>query len=313
MKNPPTIPNLLNIVLLLCSSLGAIVLLKLTSYSTSWPLTLLFVLLFSFVNNTNFSLLHESVHGLLNNNKRINTILGIYLSAFFPTGYHLQKYAHLSHHMNNRTCHEQFDYIREGDNKFVRYFQWYGILTGLYWLLPPISSLLYLFFSNRLKKIAISQRYANIANNTGATAMIKMIEKAPIKLLRLEIIYSIAFQFFILYFLDINFSSWLLCYGAFGINWSSLQYADHAWSELDTVNGAWNLRVHPFIRWCFLNYHCHHAHHKYTQVSWLYLPKFMDKNLPRPSFWKIYCLMWFGPKLMSEHKNMHNKILSTCC
>lgn len=307
------IPNTLNLFVILCSTTAALCLLKLADQSQYWFLTILYAILFSFVNNTIFGLLHESVHGQLNSHRKLNTALGIILSGFFPTGYHLQKYAHLSHHIHNRSYHEQFDYIRKGDNKYIRYIQWYGILTGLYWLLPPVSALLYLFFPNMIKKIATSKRYAGFSERTGATAMMKMIEKAPITLMRLEILYTILFQLSIFYLFDIQFISWLICYAAFAINWSSLQYADHAWSKLDATHGAWNLKVNIVFRWFFLNYHYHHAHHRNPNASWIYLPKLAANNEPKPSFWKIYWQMWAGPKPIEEHEKMYQKVLKYFC
>ena len=32
------------------------------------------------------------------------------------------------------------------------------------------------------------------------------------------------------------------------MNWSALQYADHAWSPLDVRDGAWDLRINPLVR-----------------------------------------------------------------
>lgn len=308
-----SIPNTINISIVLASTFAAIGLLKLTDQSHHWYLTLIYAILFSFINNTIFALLHESVHGQLNSHAKINTLLGIYLSAFFPTGYHLQKYAHLSHHVHNRSYHEQFDYIRKGDNQFIRYLQWYGILTGLYWLLPPASAVLYLCCPNLIKNIATSKRYTGFSDRTGATAMMNMIEKAPAIRMRLEILYTIGFQLFILHFLDIQLKSWLICYAAFAINWSSLQYADHAWSKLDATHGAWNLKVNVLFRWFFLNYHYHHAHHRNPNAPWIYLPKLAENSVPKPSFWKIYRQMWLGPKPIEQHEQMHQKVLKNFC
>ena len=67
-----------------------------------------------------------------------------------------------------------------------------------------------------------------------------------------------------------------VCYAAFAINWSSLQYTDHAFSKLDVRDGAWNLRVNPSTRLLFLNYHHHLAHHRHPQVPWIHLGRFVD-------------------------------------
>ena len=94
--------------------------------------------------------------------------------------------------------------------------------------------------------------------------------------------------------------SFAICYAAFALNWSSLQYADHAWSELDVKEGAWNLRVNKVVQWLFLNYHHHKAHHQHPDVPWVHLHHHVDFSEPRPSFFRIYLSMWRGPRPMPE-------------
>ena len=96
--------------------------------------------------------------------------------------------------------------------------------------------------------------------------------------------------------LDLNLLGWGLCYAAFALNWSSLQYADHAWSGRDVHDGAWNLRVSRVVQALFLNYHHHKAHHQHPTVPWLHLPRYVDMTEERPSFLAIYLRMWRGPR-----------------
>ena len=86
------------------------------------------------------------------------------------------------------------------------------------------------------------------------------------------------------------------CYAAFAINWSSLQYADHAFTVRHVHDGAWNLRVPRPVELLFLHYHHHKAHHQNPQVPWLHLPKYVDFTEPRPSFFGIWLRMWRGPR-----------------
>jgi len=96
--------------------------------------------------------------------------------------------------------------------------------------------------------------------------------------------------------LDLSLWGWLACYAAFGLHWSSLQYADHAFSPLDRRDGAWNLRVNPITRALFLNYHYHLAHHQHPRTPWLYLGRLVDPTLLQPSFLGIWLRMWRGPE-----------------
>lgn len=308
-----SIPNFLNLCIIFFSTITAITLLVLASRSHSIWMMLLYAVIFSFVNNTNFSLLHEAVHDVLYQNAKVNYVFGVFLAAFFPTGFTFQRYCHLGHHQRNRSYAEQFDYYRPTDNRVLRYLQWYGILTGLYWCLAPITTLLYLLVPDVTTKIINKADQSQLATTTGSDAMLKSIGKAPTLRARFEIFFTLLFQLSLFFILGVTWQAWLLCYAIFAINWSSLQYADHAWSELDTVNGAWNLRINPLMRALFLNYHHHRAHHQNPRVSWRYLHSLIDQSKPRPSFLRIYLMMWKGPRPIAEHETMYNKVLTKCC
>lgn len=308
-----SIPNFLNLCIIGVSTITTVIILVLASRSHSLWIMLLYAIIFSFVNNTNFSLLHEAVHDVLHQNSKVNYALGVLLAAYFPTGFTFQRYCHLGHHQRNRSYAEQFDYYRPTDNRVLRYLQWYGILTGLYWCLAPITTLAYLIAPDFMTRIINQSDQSPLATSTGSDAMLKSIGKAPSLQVRGEIFFTLLFQLSLFYCLGVTWQAWLLCYSAFAINWSSLQYADHAWSELDTVNGAWNLRVNPVVRALFLNYHHHHAHHQHPRVSWLHLHSLIDPSKPRPSFLPLYLMMWKGPRPIAEHEIVYKQVLLKCC
>ncbi len=285
------IPGTLNLVLTLAAAFACCGALWAASHGSPWQLALA-AIAFSFVNNTMFSLLHESVHGIAHANRRVNESLGIFAAAFFPTSLSLQRVFHLAHHARNRTVDEQFDYLRPDDRVWLKRAQWYAILTGLYWIFVPLGGVAYLLFPSVFTRVA---RRAD-ATQTGASSMFQHVDEAPRTRIRLELLFTIAMQVALFVALDLNVVGWLACYAAFAINWSSLQYTDHAFSKLDVRDGAWNLRVNPITRALFLNYHHHLAHHRNPQIPWLRLGDHIDPNEPRPSFWTIYLRMWRGPR-----------------
>lgn len=292
-----SIPNSLNIALACLATTASAALLWSASHTTSWPWRLAAALAFSYVNNTNFSLLHEAVHGVFHRSDRGNAFFGRWLAATFPTSFTLQRFFHLGHHRRNRSPAERFDYVAPGESVLLKNVQWYGILTGLYWLLPPLSCVLFLVAPGAFSSTAFEARWSQ---QSGADEMVAGVECLPRNVVRLEILFAVAWQAALFVALDLTWTGWLLCYGAFALNWSSLQYADHAWSELDPVRGAWNLRVNPVVRWLFLNYHHHRAHHENPKVPWIHLPQFVDGSAPRPSFLRIYLQMWRGPRALPE-------------
>lgn len=285
------IPGTLNVALTIAAAAACCGALWLASHGAAWQIALA-AIAFSFVANTMFSLLHESVHGIAHANRAVNETLGRFAAAFFPTSLSLQRVFHLGHHARNRTIEEQFDYIRPFDRSWLKRAQWYAILTGLYWVFVPIGGLAYLIAPSLFARIRVDDS----ATQTGASSMFAGLDAAPKTRIRLELLFTIAMQAALFVLLDLTWTGWAICYAAFALNWSSLQYTDHAFSKLDVRDGAWNLRVNPLTRLLFLNYHHHLAHHRHPHVPWIHLDRYIDPSEERPSFWEIYWQMWRGPR-----------------
>ena len=94
--------------------------------------------------------------------------------------------------------------------------------------------------------------------------------------------FTVALQVALWHALDLDWVGWLACYWAFGLNWSSLQYTDHAWSPRDVHEGAWNLRFWPITQAIFLNYNLHLVHHRRPDIPWSHLPRFVSAARSEP-------------------------------
>jgi|GEM_PF-186596 len=303
-ENSALIPAALNIALLLTAATSALFLLWAASHAVSWVGLVSAAIAFSFVNNSMFSLLHEAVHGQFHRNPKLNDAFGRMAAVFFPTSYSMQRVFHLGHHQRNRSAVEQFDYLHPGDNKFFKYAQWYSILTGLYWAFVPLGCVVYLLAPWVLRSRALRSKESKLAQQSSADAMFSDLEKASPWWMRAEVVLGAAAQFGLIYALDLSLIGWGSCYAAFAFNWSSLQYADHAWSVLDVRQGAWNLRVNKIVQYLFLNYHHHLAHHQRPEVPWLYLPRYVDFAAPRPRFLSVYLSMWRGLRPFPDGNSM---------
>jgi fatty acid desaturase/membrane-associated phospholipid phosphatase len=269
--------------------------------SQPFPLLLriLAAVFFSFTNNTMFSLMHEAVHGNFHFNRKINEIGGRAAAAFFPTAFSLQRAFHLTHHRNNRSDAERFDYVAGHENHFLKTAQWYSILTGLYWFSAPAFCAIYAVLSEIIPWQRIFTPGSRFAKQTSAAPFLECIAEVPISRVRFDLLITIAIQFVIIKLLGLSFFGWLLCYAFFAVNWSSLQYADHAFSNLDRYEGAWNLKVNPFVRALFLNYHYHLVHHRDPNTKWAELPNKVQKTDRSISFARILLLMWEGPRTLT--------------
>lgn len=251
---------------------------------------------FGFLNNTMFSLTHEAVHGMLHQNRRVNEALARITCAFFPTSFTLQRNSHLTHHKNNRSDIERFDFYTAGDNHLLKTAQWYSILTGLYWLMIPIFAVLYSLLAEIVPWRKLILRSDRFGAQTSALPYLDALQAIPIWRIRLDMLIVVLIQSAIVWTLGVSLTGWLLCYACFALLWSSLQYADHAFSRLDREEGAWNLCVSALTRALFLNYHFHLCHHRQTSIRWHQLPDAERRDDPHVDYWRILYLMWAGPR-----------------
>ena len=291
------IPGALNVLIALCAYTVAGWLLWFASHTQSlWQMAAA-AIAFSYVNNTIFSLLHESVHGIFHPRRAINDAFGMLGAAFFPTGFLFQRICHFGHHRRNRTDDELFDYYTPNKSRFQTWFHLYCLLTGWFWFSAPLGCAIYLltgpFFARTVFKEKIARFY-------GMEPMVADLARAPRWRMRAELLFTLAFQAGLIVVLDLSLVGWLACYVAFALNWCSLQYTDHAYTRRDVREGASNLRVNRVVQWIFLNYHHHLAHHRDPTVPWIHLPKFVDYSQPRPSFLHTYARLWLGPRHTSE-------------
>ena len=290
------IPGRLNLALLA----GAIVLtgacLYAASHGGSLALRLAAAIAFSFFNNTMFSLMHEAVHGIFHRNPIVNEVAGRIAAGFFPTAFSLQRVFHLAHHRNNRSDVERFDFYAPGENRVLKFAQWYCILTGLYWIAPPLFALVYAATAGLVPWTRLLSAGNRFGRQTSAEPFLESLRSVSPAAARLDVATSIAIQAALIWLLDLDLAGWALCYACFAVNWSSLQYTDHAFSPLDRHEGAWNLRVNPVVRLIFLNYHHHLAHHREPGAPWTELPRLVRHGDPNPTFWSVYRRMWAGPR-----------------
>ncbi|MDR0480564.1 MAG: fatty acid desaturase [Gallionellaceae bacterium] len=290
-------PGILNSVILLVSMLTGGLLLWCASH-LSLGYALLAAWLFCLVNNVPFSLTHEAVHGIGAKSASANRLLGTIAGWTFPLSFSMQRIAHLGHHQRNRTDVEMFDYYLPGQNKLLRNIWLYcGNLLGFYWVSVVAGNLVYL-----LAPWFCRSRWftAKLAPALGFGEFVADIVQGPAVMIWLEMALAFGYQAALYYFLDLNLAGMALCYWAFALHWSALQYVDHAWSARDIRNGAWNLCVTPPARWLALNYHYHRVHHQHPNVPWYELPRWAKQEAEKdgasrePSFWRVYFSLWKG-------------------
>ena len=291
-RNYP-IPGRLNIWLTLGVVCVCVVLLWASGRVQSWWAVGLLAAAYSLVMNTGYALCHEAEHDILHPNQKVNDLLGVIVTLFFPASFHLRRQGHLGHHLRNRTDDEAFDLYFDGENPVWKHVQFYGILTGFFWLTIVLSNFIAVISPKWLARRTSLDR--------PTAALQETLNPSSFGWIRLEGILVLALHGAMIYFFKIPIGRYFAVLCGFGFLWSTLQYIHHYGAVRDVQKGAWNVRTWRIFDWVWLNHHWHLNHHLYPTVSWIYLPKLQAEAASEPvPFWKAYLRQWRGPRFTAE-------------
>jgi fatty acid desaturase len=257
-----------------------------------WGLALL-SLAYGFTMNTGYALCHEAEHDIFHTSQTVNDLGGAMISLFFPASFQLRRQGHLGHHLRNRTDDEAFDLYFEGENPVWKYLQFYGILTGFFWLMIVISNFIAVINPKWLAmKIKLDRPTA---------ALQETLNPKYFHLIRLEALAVLLLHSLMIYFFKIPILHYLAVLCGFGFIWSTLQYIHHYGTPRDVQRGALNVRTWRIFDLIWLNHHWHLNHHLSPTVPWIYLPELQTEDTEPPvPFWTAYFRQWRGPRFTSE-------------
>jgi fatty acid desaturase len=295
-SNSFPIPARLNLLLAALVVGGCVSLLWASGHVQSWWGMASIIVGYSLVMNTGYALCHEAEHDILHPNRGVNDAAGIILTLFFPASFHLRRQGHLGHHLRNRSDDEAFDLYFEGENRLWKHIQFYGILTGLFWLTIVFSNFIGAVHPRWLGRVTRLDR--------PTAALQETLNPGSFGWIRLECLLVFIFHGAMLYLFKIPLSHYLAVLGGFGFLWSTLQYIHHYDAVRDVQTGAWNVRTWRVFDWIWLHHHWHLNHHLHPTVSWIYLPRLNSKTgTPSIPFWTAYCRQWRGPHLTPVRVN----------
>lgn len=256
---------------------------------------LLLAFYFGLVMNAVYSTIHEAHHRILFKNRRLNDAVGVSLSLFFPAPFHLLRQGHIGHHRRNRSDDEAFDLYFDRDKRWWKYLAWYGILTGVYWVVVVLANLILLFLPKLFDpKIWRWDRTAAV--------FLEHFSPESFLVMRLEALAAVLLQATLFWLVDVPWSYYVTMYFGFGLMWSSLQYVHHYQAERDVLDGAKNLHLNKPVDLFWMNHNLHQTHHQLPTVPWCYLPKVAElKRTKTSQLLGAYFQMWRGPKHAEEH------------
>lgn len=287
------IPNRLNLLLTIFQVSVSLALLVWASHAPLWQ-SVIAALLFSFIMQTGFSLLHEAEHGKLHANRYLNDAQGWLLAAMFPGSYHVLRLAHLNHHRVNRSDAELVDYVRPGESRLLKSLQYYFLIHGGIWLGAPLISIV-IFLTPRtwLHRFLSPHRSGNMARYLG------FFRNCKTTAVRLDCTFAIVFWLISWHLLGLHWQGVLLCYGFFAFSWSSQQYIYHIRSPRHLTEGAFDLALLTPLRWLYLNFNLHLSHHRTPLVPWIYMPQ-LTSEPKQVSYLRTYIQLWRPPQTIDH-------------
>ncbi|HET8868834.1 MAG TPA: fatty acid desaturase, partial [Aquabacterium sp.] len=178
------IPDRLNLIITLAQIAASLALLWGASRlmeRSGWIGLSVCALIFSFVMQTGFSLLHEAEHRKLYSHRKVNDALGFLCATLFPGSYQLMTVAHLNHHKVNRSDAELVDYIRPGESVTVKWLQFYALIIGLIWVTAPLVTLVIC-----LTPTALLSRWFDKGEGSSVARYLAFIQRAGANRVRAE-------------------------------------------------------------------------------------------------------------------------------
>ncbi len=286
------IPDRLNLFLSAFVTLTCTALLWASGQVHSWWAVLGLATAYGFIMNTGYALCHEAEHDMLHSRRTVNDVAGILVTLFFPASYHLRRQGHIGHHLRNRTDDEAFDLYFEGENPVWKHVQFYGILTGFFWLMIVLSNFIGV----------LNPRWLSLKTRLDrpTAALQETLNPKYFRWIQFECALVLLLHGALIYFFHIPIAHYVVVLCGFGFMWSTLQYIHHYGTSRDVQKGAWNVSTWQLFDLIWLHHHWHLNHHLSPTVPWIYLPRLRHDNAQPIPFWRAYWRQWRGPRFTNE-------------
>ena len=286
-----SIPNRVNVTVFVAQVCASLACLAIASrLQGTWMLVPAVV--FAFVMQTGFSLLHEAEHKKLHASRRLNDLMGFIVAAIFPGSYSFMTLAHLSHHKKNRADAELVDYVRPHENPAVKAVQYYLLICGFIWLGTTLASIAIALVPMRWLERRVKQSGA-------AAEYLQFVLDAKPSRVRAEMIIVALTWATLAWSLSLTWTAWAVCYGAFAFSWASQQYVYHIRSPRHLIEGAYDLKLTRPLQWLYLNFNFHLQHHRHVNVPWIYMAQ-MTGEEPTRHYWPTYVALFLPPQPVEE-------------
>ncbi len=288
------IPGRLNLTLVAAQVATAFAILTVASHTRNPWLIAAMAIAFAFAMQMGFCLAHEAVHRKLHPNRNVNLSVGLFMFSLFPGSFHFFEVAHLIHHRRNRSDDELEDYVLPGENAVVKRGMYYLLISGLFWMLLVLSSIVIAFIP--VNRISLPRP----ADDAGAfRKFIQFLNDIRPSRVRRDLVAAIVTWTAASFLLHLRLSSVLICYAAFAFSWASQQYIYHVRTPRHAVLGALDLKLWKPLQMLYLHFNYHLTHHLAVWVPWIHLPDIAPQQ-PERGYLKTYAHLWRPPQRLEQ-------------
>jgi fatty acid desaturase len=287
------IPGRLNLAIAAAQLVLLCLILWAAGQVNAWWHVALLALAYGIAMNSAYAMLHEAEHNILHPHPVTNHVVGTILALFFPAPFHLIRQGHIGHHLRNRSDDEAFDLYFDDENRFWKFIQLYGVLTGMFWALIYLTNIVVLF-----KPSLIPARRTRF--NHATAALLESLNPAYRRLIQVEALLVVVLHAGMIWLWNIPLVHYFAVMFGFGFIWSTMQYVHHYGTVRDVAKGALNLRTFRWLDWAWLNHNWHLNHHMHPTVPWIHLRTLSRQDEPRSSLLSACIRQWRGPKPATE-------------
>ena len=288
------IPGRLNLALAALQVCIAFALLTATSRTHRPWLIAVEAIAFAFIMQLGFCLAHEAVHRKLHPNTAANLTVGVFMFTLFPGSFHFFEVAHLIHHRRNRSNDELEDYVLPGENALVKRGVYYLLISGLFWLLLVLSSLI-------ISLVPVRRTHLPRPKDDSDTfrKFLQFLNEVRFNRVRRDLLAAILVWTLAFRFLHLHWSAIVICYAAFAFSWASQQYIYHVRTPRHAVLGALDLKLWKPLEILYLHFNYHLTHHLAVWVPWIHLPSIAPVS-PAAGYLKTYAKLWRPPQRLDQ-------------
>lgn len=286
-------PGRLNLVLALLILVCAAALQFAAARAEPGWITALLALAHGLLLCPSYTLLHDCEHRSFHADRRLNDAAGQLLAWLFPCSFTFLRTTHLGHHKRNRSDGELFDLYYPDESRAWKTFRFYWLYVGFFWTLVPLGALAVALWPPVLKS-------ALVHRDPSSAAMADGLGPRHLPAIRVEVLGALLAHAVAFWALDLRWWSWGALYAGWAFCWSSTNYLAHAFSDRDTLSGAFNLSLPRWAELGLLHFNWHLAHHQHPAVSWIHLPRLGDPSRPPVPYARAWLRFWRGPRRVTQ-------------